>query len=131
LGSRWTVDADFLLAASFVCAQLPAHLIQEISPNTVTLVSTSDQGEDVACAEYLVALLRNETPARAGLLPRAKEGGEQHIHEAMATGHVSAEELAQFRADLACCMALDRFDFAMRVQRRDGLLVMEAVRSLI
>jgi 2-phosphosulfolactate phosphatase len=122
--------ADFLLAASFVCAQATARLIQEVSPATVTLVSTSDQGEDAACAEYLAALLRNETPARAGLLRRAQEGGEQHIHEAMAAGHVSADELTHFKADLDCCIALDRFDFAMRVQRRDGLLVMEAVRSL-
>jgi phosphosulfolactate phosphohydrolase-like enzyme len=31
-------------------------------------------------------------------------------------------------ADLDCCAALDRFDFAMRVQRQGELLVIEPAR---
>ncbi len=31
-------------------------------------------------------------------------------------------------SDLDCCLSVDRFDFAMVVERRDSLLVMRAVR---
>ena len=32
-----------------------------------------------------------------------------------------------WRADLRCCTTVDRFDFAMLVEQRDGLFVMEKV----
>ena len=34
---------------------------------------------------------------------------------------------AKLMADLDCCFTLDRFDFAMLVQRQDEYLVMEPV----
>jgi hypothetical protein len=36
----------------------------------------------------------------------------------------------KLEADLNCCLALDRFDFAMVVQRRNGYLVMKAAAAL-
>jgi hypothetical protein len=42
-------------------------------------------------------------------------------------GVITETQGAKFMADLECCLSLDRFDFAMLVQRRNDLLVMKAV----
>jgi len=50
----------------------------------------------------------------------------RRIRADVATGGITAEIGAGFEADLECCTSLDRFNFAMVVRRREGLLVMEA-----
>jgi len=53
-------------------------------------------------------------PARPGLRRFAAPGIE---------ATTTAAQRDAFRADIECCVALDRFDFAIGVTQRDGLLV--------
>jgi 2-phosphosulfolactate phosphatase len=117
-----SVRAETILAASFVCAGATVRYIKSQLPTSVTLVSTGrpPQGdEDDACADYIEALLRNETPDVEALLSRVRDSVSDDIFAEAA--------FAGFADDLHCCLDLDRFDFAMLVRRREGLLVMEAV----
>ncbi|NIR27205.1 MAG: 2-phosphosulfolactate phosphatase, partial [Gammaproteobacteria bacterium] len=119
------VKAETLLASSFVCAGATVRYIKQQSPARVTLVSTGPDGEDQACAEYIAALLRNKRPDTARLLDHAHDAGQQRIDYALSKGLITEAQRDEFAADLDCCRALDRFDFAMVVQRRGGLLVIE------
>lgn len=58
-----SATADHLFAASFACAGATARAVRDLAPDEVTFVSTGvdhrDGDEDVACAEYIAALLTN------------------------------------------------------------------------
>ena len=77
------------------------------------------------------ASLDGETPvpAQEGLTLREYYAGLalQGFCAHVAQGVWTEAKRAALEADLDCCLALDRFDFAMVVQQRDGLQVMEAV----
>jgi 2-phosphosulfolactate phosphatase len=79
-----------------------------------------DGDEDTACADYLAALLRGEPIDTAALVRRVRESD---------AGRLFADPADPVfpTSDLDLCTDLDRFDFALQVERRDGLLVMEAV----
>ncbi len=119
-----SLNADVLLACSFACVGATGRYIKRLAPPEVTLVVTGvfpdrDGDEDIACADYLAALLRDEAP-----------------DPALFTSRVLASDAAQLftdpdhpafpAADMALCTDVDRFDFAMLVERREGLLVMQA-----
>lgn len=121
-----SLKAEALFAGSLVCAAATARVIARSAPAAVTLVATGvfpgrDGDEDSACADYLAALLRGEPIDIAALVRRVRESD---------TGRIFAAdtEPAFPASDLDLCTDVDRFDFALRVERRDGLLVMEAVR---
>jgi phosphosulfolactate phosphohydrolase-like enzyme len=113
------------LASSFVCAEATVRYIKQQAPANVTFVSTGPEGEDQACAEYMAALLRNETSDAAAMLGDIRQVGLQRMRTFIAKGTMTEAQGAKLSADLDCCLALDRFDFAMVVRRQDGLLVME------
>jgi 2-phosphosulfolactate phosphatase len=119
--------AETLLAGSFVCARATAEHIKQLSPGKVTFVITGAEREDRDCAEYIAGLLGAEMPDVAKRLERLRTTWLQRIRADVAQGDLTPEIGDGFEADLACCTALDRFDFAMVVRRRDGLLVMERV----
>jgi 2-phosphosulfolactate phosphatase len=119
-----SLKADTLLATSFVCAGATIDYIKRRSPAQVTLVSTAPHGEDQACAAYLEARLRGKEPDTAALLKQAYDLGRGRLDQAT---WVTPALYAQFSADLDCCVALDRFDFAMVVRREAGRLIMEKV----
>lgn len=123
-----SVKADTLLASSFVCARATVGLIKRKSPTKVTLVATDEMGEDQACADYIAALLRDETPDAAAVLGSIREGGLQGLRALASRRNMTEAQRAQLEADLNCCLSLDRFGFAMLVERREGLLMMEALR---
>lgn len=121
-----STQAETLLASSFACAGATARYIKQQSPASVTFVITGiipgwDGDEDAACADYIAALLHGEAPDVAPFI--------QRVYDSQA-GRILADPAAPeyLRADLECCVAVDRFNFAMLVERRDRLLVMEAVR---
>lgn len=116
--------AEVILAASMVCAAATARYLLRLPSRSVTLVNTGlyvdrDGDEDWACADYVAALLRGESPDPAPFLRRVRESdfGRKFSDPAHA---------ATPAADLEICAMADRFDFAMPVERRDGLLVMRA-----
>ncbi len=117
--------ADALLASSFVCASATASYLKRQLPEAVTFVVTGvfpgvDGDEDMACADYLTALLRDESPDVAPYLQRVRDSSEGHFFD--------ESPPRSPLSDLECCLSVDRFDFAMVVERQDGLLVMEARR---
>ncbi len=104
--------ARALFAGSLVCAHATAAAIAELDPQEVTFVITGewvdrDGDEDIACADYLDALLRGECPA--------PESFEQRVRESDFGRRFGRPEYAHLPiSDLALCARADRFDFAMR-----------------
>jgi 2-phosphosulfolactate phosphatase len=120
-----STKAELLLASSFVCAGATARYLRQQAPETITFVITGiiygrDGDEDRACADYLSALLQGEKPDPAPFIQRVYESTAGRIFTDPAQTEYSPEDLER-------CVEIDRFDFALRVERRDGLLVMEPV----
>jgi 2-phosphosulfolactate phosphatase len=66
-----STQADMILTSSFCCAKATAETILDHAPDRVTFVITGlgENGmgdEDVACADYLEALLQGDQPAPQG-----------------------------------------------------------------
>jgi len=114
-----------------VCAAATARAIARSAPASVTLVATGvfpgrDGDEDIACADYLAALLQNPLAASdsepldlAALVRRVRESDAGRLFANPADPVFPA-------SDLDLCTDVDRFDFALQVERCDGLLVMRA-----
>ncbi|MFM8322506.1 MAG: 2-phosphosulfolactate phosphatase [Chloroflexota bacterium] len=128
-------QADLLLASSFVCAAATAACVRRSGLAQFTFVSTGaplahiagplpGQGdEDLALADYLQALLSGPTPDPAPYLAR--------VAAALAGNKFLDPEHALFNpGDLHACQALDRFAFALSVERREDLLVMQPLPPL-
>jgi len=124
-GTRGLVACDHavvLLAASLVCATATANYLRLLNPPSVTLVVTGiwtdrDGDEDHACADLIEALLRGDDPPRAAFAARVRSSDFGRRFIAGADPNLPL-------ADLECAAAVDRFDFAMPMNRlRDGLLI--------
>jgi len=118
-------QADAVFAASTVCARATARLLRRLAPRSVTLVVTGDWidrdgDEDRACADCLEALLQGETPDAAPYAERVRQSD-------FGRRFTDPQSYELPAADLDCCAVADRVDFAMRVRRDDGWLVMEPV----
>jgi len=117
-GTRGLIACDHagvLLAASLVCAGATAALLRALAPPSVTLVVTGiwtdrDGDEDHACADLIEALLRGDDPPRAPYAVRVRDSDFGRRFSAGNDPHLPA-------ADLDCCAAVDRFDFALPIQR--------------
>lgn len=116
-------QAEVLFAASFVCAAATVRAVRALRPEAVTLLPTDHaQGEDPACAEYLAERLRGAAPDPAPYLTRVRAAGLTRVQPGPADQHWPEWHIHQYLADLDLCEAVDRFDFAMRVERgADGL----------
>jgi 2-phosphosulfolactate phosphatase len=120
------ISAGRLFAASFAVAGATARAIQAAQPAEVTFIVTgellaegSSAAEDRACAAYIAALLQ-------GGRPQARE--YMDWVDAFIKDRLSSkpgEFRRKFAADLELCALTDQFSFALEVERREGLLVME------
>jgi 2-phosphosulfolactate phosphatase len=118
--------ATTLLASSFCCATATVRYVLRQAPMQVTFVITGwgkdGRGdEDMACADYLETLIRGEKPESVPFLQRVYASPSGRIFADPARPEFPEE-------DLKYCAQVDRFDFAMLVQRCDGLLLMQMVR---
>ena len=87
--------------------------------NVITGLDENGMGdEDVACADYLEALLQGHQPAPEPFLTRVRESVIGQLFLNPSYPELPAD-------DLPCCTDLDRFDFAMLVRRKNDLLVMK------
>ena len=77
--------------------------------------------EDAALADYIEASMSRGDVDAAPYLDRVRGS----IHGVRITNSNDAG----FQADLACCLEIDRFDFAMPVTHEEGLLVLRADRQ--
>jgi 2-phosphosulfolactate phosphatase len=121
-----SVNARLLVAGSLVCARATVSYLKRHASERVTFVCTEDGIADQACAEYMTALLREEQPEADLMIEAIRAAGSEHAHALMARGVLTAAQWGKLEMDLNCCLELDRFDFALVVQRRAGLVVMEA-----
>jgi 2-phosphosulfolactate phosphatase len=105
--------ANRLLAGSLVVASATARAILAAAPETVTLVATgTDRGhpEDRACAEYLAGLLGGGRPDLEELLaPLYRSERYRGLTEGGWPGFPAS--------DLELALDVDRFEFAMLVER--------------
>jgi 2-phosphosulfolactate phosphatase len=99
--------------------------ILNLQPDDVSFVVTGetyDGGEeDLACAEYLEALLRGELPNVEEYLDRVRNShdGKQIFEGSFPYAPAT---------DIDHCTSVDKFNFAMPVTRENGRHVMRAVR---
>lgn len=116
-----SINASVIFAASFVVAEATVRAIRALAPKAVTFVVTggNSAGEDQACADYLEARLRGQTPDPAPYLRR--------VRDASKAAFTPAERYPYLRSDLELCTALDAFPFAMPVVRDQGRYVLHAV----
>ncbi len=114
--------ASKIIAASFVVAQQTINYLKKLSPDAVTFVITGqtyDGGEeDLACAEYLEALLKGVSPDPAPFLKRVANSRDAEIFK----------DPRFPSSDLIHCTSLNKFDFAMPVTKQNGHYVMRAVK---
>jgi 2-phosphosulfolactate phosphatase len=115
--------APLVVCASFVVAGATARLLRARASGSVTFVVTGEDGkadEDLACAQYIAARATGEATDDAEFLRRA------------ATSRGAARLTEDARRDLqgvhpddvALCLELDRFPFAMVAAPEDSMLVL-------
>lgn len=114
-------QARRLYAAALVNAAATAAAIRAAGSRRVCFVVTGewvdrDGDEDIACADYIEALLRGEHPDPA---PFARRVRESDFGRRFTAGIWPNLPLA----DLEMAEQVDRFDFAMPVRRQGGQLV--------
>jgi 2-phosphosulfolactate phosphatase len=124
-GAVRSQNAGVLLASSFVVVGATTNYISNLSAPEVTFVITGkyDQrgDEDLACAEYLEALLKGNQPDRKPFVQRVFESRD-------ALQHLDPAETGFPLSDLVYCTQIDKFDFAMPITREEGKLIMRCVK---
>ncbi|MEU9786471.1 2-phosphosulfolactate phosphatase [Streptomyces phaeochromogenes] len=120
VGALAVKDAPLVLCASFVVAEATAQLLRARGSDSVTFVVTGEDGqadEDLACAQYIARRATEPGTHAAEFLRRAARSR-------------AAAELAQgvrqgvHADDVALCLELDRFPFAMVATLEDSLMVL-------
>lgn len=118
-------NADVLLASSFVVANATVQYVNNLGSDQVTFVITGkDFGggdEDLACAEYLEALLKGQTPDPLPFIRRVFNSRD-------ASQHLDPNKIGFPYSDLEYCTQIDQFDFAMPIERNDGRLIMRCIK---
>ena len=114
-------QARRLYAASLVCARATARAIRAAGAAEVCFVITGEWvdrngDEDIACADYLEALLRGEQPGPEPFAQRVRDSDFGRRFGAAAWPNLPL-------ADLELAADADRFDFAMPVRRERERLV--------
>jgi 2-phosphosulfolactate phosphatase len=121
-GAVRAVNAGVILATSFVVAGATIEYVLKLKPTEISFVITGGLGndEDVACADYLEKQFTGQAVEAQSFIQRVKSARDALQH---------MEEHPQFPyADLDYCSRIDNFDFAMPIERKDGFLIMQAVR---
>ncbi|MEU7007509.1 2-phosphosulfolactate phosphatase [Streptomyces sp. NPDC046332] len=120
VGALAVKDASLVLCAGFVVAEATASFLRARGSDTVTFVVTGEDGraeEDLACAQYIARRATETVTDAAGFLRRAAESR-------------AAAELAEgirqgvHPDDVALCLEVDRFPFAMVATSEGPLMVL-------
>ena len=114
-------QARHLFAAALVNAKATAEAIAASEPDEVCFIVTGewvdrDGDEDIACADYLQALLSGQDPDAEILVQRVRNSD---FGRRFAAGKSPNLPLA----DLTLCARANCFNFAMRVEQESGKLV--------
>jgi 2-phosphosulfolactate phosphatase len=120
VGALAVKEASLVLCAGFVVAEATARLLRTRGSDSVTFVVTGEDGladEDLACAQYIARRAIEDGTDAAEFVRRAAESR-------------AAAELAQgvrqgvHSDDVALCLEVDRFPFAMVATLEDSLMVL-------
>ncbi len=104
-----------ILAASLVVARATVQACLSRHPDTLSLIASADHPEDHACANYMEALVKGESPDIDHLLrPLRKSDRYARLMSGAWPGFPAT--------DLELALAPDRFNFAMPVTREAGYL---------
>lgn len=124
--------ARCLLTASLVVAGATARRVKALKPRKVSFVATgwrkSSSGdwrgaEDIACAEYIGSLVQALPADRDHALGWVGTFRERRLETRL------PEIQRQYDADVTLCAEIDRFGFAMQVERVGGLLVLQPMHE--
>jgi 2-phosphosulfolactate phosphatase len=121
-GAVRSIHADVMLATSFVVAQATIDHVLKLNPTELTFVITggADNAEDLSCAEYLEKQFTGQAVEAESYIQRVVSSRD-------ASQHLS--DHPQFpKSDLDYCTRINAFDFAMPISRKDGQLIMQAVK---
>ena len=119
-------NAEEIVTGSLVNAAAVAAYIKKRNPEKVSLVCMGNEGvrpalEDELCAEYIKSILEGAPLADAQERAFAlKDRGGEHFFDP------NNQEVFP-EADFWACVQCDRFPFALRVRREDGLLCSELI----
>lgn len=122
-GAVRSVNAEVMLATSFVVAQATIDYVLRLKPGEITFVITGGMGndEDVACADFLEKQVTGQETEAQEYIRRVYASRDALEH---------MPDHPQFpKADLDYCSRIDAFDFAMPIVRENGNLIMKPLRS--
>ncbi|MFD5739484.1 2-phosphosulfolactate phosphatase [Streptomyces massasporeus] len=125
VGALAVKEASLVLCAGFVVAEATARLLRKRTSGSVTFVVTGEDGqadEDLACAEYI---------ARRATEPRTDAGDFLRRAGASRAAAELTEGVRQgvHPDDVALCLELDRFPFAMMAALEDSLMMLRPTRE--
>lgn len=128
VGVNAAAAADTLYLGSFVIATATVQAILASPPPLVTIVAMGQAGkqradEDEQCALYLRNLLQGRRPDPEAVQKLVLIGQEAQKYGDPSQPHFH-------RRDPEIALHIDRYPFAIRVQREDGLLVARPQQSL-
>ena len=112
-----------LICTGFVCASAVARRLRDLAPDELTYVVTGEEGtaeEDLACAEYIDALVRDPRTDPAPYIRRASDSRAAiDIRQAAAAGYPGINP-----RDVEMCVDVNRFNFTLEASMEDELLVL-------
>ncbi len=113
-----------LFAGSFVVARETVKQIQSLRADSVVFVVTGVKPgisgqEDIACAEYMQALLEGKDALPAPYIELCHSWDPRHLA-------TSEAMLLHLQRDFQLCIDANRFQFCMRVQNQNGNLVLNS-----
>ena len=120
VGALAVKEASLVLCAGFVVAEATAQVLRTRGSDSVTFVVTGEDGqadEDLACARYIA---RRTTEAGTDALEFLRRAGESRAATELATG----VRQGVHPDDVALCLEVDRFPFAMVATLEGPLMVL-------
>ncbi|WP_406465444.1 2-phosphosulfolactate phosphatase [Streptomyces sp. NBC_00111] len=120
VGALAVKEASLVLCAGFVVAEATARLLRTRARDGVTFVVTGEDGqadEDLACAQYIALRAGGAVTDATGFLDRAGRSRAAYELEHGVRQGVHPD-------DIALCLELDRFPFAMVATPEDSLMVL-------
>ena len=121
VGVSAAANADVIYLGSFVVAQATADAVRRQRPDVVSIIAMGDQGrvrsdEDEQCGIYLRNIIEGRKPEFDAVKSLIMTGG--------ATQKFFDDTQPQYHPeDVSLALEVDRYPFAMRISREDGLLV--------
>ena len=121
VGVEAATTAAEVFLGSFVVAQATVDAIRKESPSLVSIIAMGDQGvvradEDEQCGIYLRNIMEERKPDFNAVKSLIMTGG--------ATQKFFDPEQPQYHPeDVTLALQADRYSFAMKISREDGLLV--------